>query len=286
MKVVREISELRRSMGDARARGVRIGLVPTMGALHAGHLSLIDHARMSVDLVVVSVFVNPLQFGPSEDLDVYPRDLEGDAALAASRGADLLFAPTAAEMYPDGQPVVTVDPGPLGEGLCGAYRPGHFEGVLTVVAKLLNLARPHVAVFGRKDFQQAVLIRRMVGDLDMEVEIQAAPIVRESDGLAMSSRNLLLSDDQRGDAALISEGLRLASSEFDRGNRGRPALLGAYLSAVARGPRLRPQYQELVDGNDLSPLQVATVGSVLAVATYCGDTRLIDNIVLGESDGL
>ena len=286
MKVIRGIGELRATTARARAGGAKVGLVPTMGALHDGHLSLIDRARAAADVAVVSVFVNPLQFGASEDLEVYPRDLDGDAALASARGADLLFAPAAGEMYPEGEPLVTVDPGALGEGLCGAYRPGHFRGVLTVVAKLLGLVRPHVAVFGRKDFQQSVLIRRMVSDLNMDVEILAAPIVREPDGLALSSRNLLLDDAERGDAALISEGLRLAAREFERGNRGRPALVGAYLSAVARGRRLRPQYQEVVSADDLSPLQVADHGAVLAVAAHCGETRLIDNIVLGEADGL
>src|SRR5690606_6536524 len=205
-------------IADARARGAGpIALVPTMGALHEGHLTLVDRAREHAAFVVLSVYVNPLQFGPAEDLARYPRNVEQDARLARSRGVDLLFAPTDAEMYPAGESVVRVSPGPLDGRLCGAFRPGHFEGVLTVVAKLFNIIQPDVAVFGQKDHQQAVLIRRMVADLDMPIEIVVAPLVREPDGLAMSSRNAYLTGAARERARSLSQGLDAAARAYGAG---------------------------------------------------------------------
>ncbi len=285
MEVVAQIPSLWTRLAEARGAGQRIALVPTMGALHDGHLSLVDRAREDADVVVVSVFVNPLQFGEGEDLDVYPRELERDARLAEAHGADLLFAPTPEQMYPEGSPQVSVDPGPLANRLCGVHRPGHFRGVLTVVCKLFNIVGPDVAVFGRKDFQQSVLIRRMVADLNLDLDVRVAPIVREPDGTALSSRNRYLSAAQRTDASGISLGLRAAAARFAEGERAAARLRAAYHAVVGKRAHLAPQYDEVVDPDSLASLDEAVPGSVLAVAAYCGETRLIDNIVLGVSDG-
>lgn len=268
------------AVAAARASGHRIALVPTMGALHEGHLSLLDAAREAADTVVLSVFVNPLQFGPGEDLDRYPRDLERDSALALDRGADLLFAPDAAEMYPAGEPGVSIVAPLLSERLCGRYRPGHFAGVLTVVAKLFNIVRPDVAVFGQKDFQQLVLIRRMVRDLDFPADVIGAPIVRDADGLALSSRNVYLSPEERHDALLLSRALADAADRFAAGESDAAVLAGHARSVLETGQQLRVQYVELVDAEQLEAVQTARAGDVLAVAAFVGTTRLIDNRTL------
>ena len=275
--VVRTKAEVRRAVAGMRPQ--RIALVPTMGYLHEGHLSLVDRARELADRVVLSIFVNPLQFGPQEDLDRYPRDLERDVELATGRGVDLIFAPDVQEMYPGGEPIVRVVPGRLAETLCGAYRPGHFEGVLTVVAKLFGIVRPDVAVFGQKDFQQAVLIRRMVADLDLGIEIDVAPIVREPDGLAMSSRNVYLSPDERESALGLYRGLTRAAQAFAGGERDAERLRRLVHEELAR-PGVRVQYVEVIDPETLQPTQPAGPGNVLAVAAFVGQTRLIDNVIL------
>jgi pantoate--beta-alanine ligase len=275
--VVRTKAEVRRAVAAMRPQ--RIALVPTMGYLHEGHLSLVDRARELADRVVLSIFVNPLQFGPQEDLDRYPRDLERDVELATGRGVDLIFAPDVREMYPGGEPIVRVVPGRLAETLCGAYRPGHFEGVLTVVAKLFGIVRPDVAVFGQKDFQQAVLIRRMVADLDLGIEIDVAPIVREPDGLAMSSRNVYLSPEERESALGLYRGLTRAAEAFAAGERDVERLRRLVHEELAR-PGVRVQYVEVVDPETLQPTQPASPGNVLAVAAFVGQTRLIDNVIL------
>jgi pantoate--beta-alanine ligase len=275
--VVRTKAEVRRAVAAMRPQ--RIALVPTMGYLHEGHLSLVDRARELADRVVLSIFVNPLQFGPQEDLDRYPRDLERDVELATGRGVDLIFAPDVREMYPGGEPIVRVVPGRLAETLCGAYRPGHFEGVLTVVAKLFGIVRPDVAVFGQKDFQQAVLIRRMVADLDLGIEIDVAPIVREPDGLAMSSRNVYLSPEERESALGLYRGLTRAAEAFAGGERDAERLRRLVHEELAR-PGVRVQYVEVVDPETLQPTQPASPGNVLAVAAFVGQTRLIDNVIL------
>lgn len=273
------IAAVRASVARARASGRRIALVPTMGYLHEGHLSLVDRARELADYVVVSVFVNPLQFGPGEDFDEYPRDAARDAAMLETRGADVMFAPSAEALYPRGEPGVSVVPGALADRLCGAFRPGHFQGVLTVVAKLLNIVRPDAAVFGRKDFQQGVLIGRMVRDLDWDVSIELAPIVREPDGLAMSSRNVYLSAAQRDQALSLSRGLFAAKAAFEAGERDADRLCArAEETLTAAG--VQPQYVELVEPEWLEPVARAVQGNVLAVAAYIGPTRLIDNVVL------
>jgi len=279
-------SDLLEALSSVRERGLRVGLVPTMGFLHEGHLSLLDIVRRETDFLAVSIFVNPLQFGPGEDLDRYPRDLERDLSLLEERGVDLVFHPSRQEMYPWGDPVVTVDPGPLGPRLCGEFRPGHFRGVLTVVARLFNLFRPRVAVFGQKDYQQAVLIRRMVRDLDLEVEVRLGPIVREADGLAMSSRNVFLSLEERAHAAGIHRSLLRVQGAFEAGERSLGVLQRLLVRELETHDLLKLQYGEIVHPESLEPLDPVGPGAVVAVAVHCGTTRLIDNVVLsGETHG-
>lgn len=231
--------------------------------------------------MVLSIFVNPTQFGPAEDFEAYPRPLERDLEIAERHGVDLVFAPAAENViYPEGEPRITVDPGPMADRLCGAHRPGHFRGVLTVVAKLFGLVRPDLAVFGRKDFQQAVLIRRMVRDLELGVEIDVAPLVREEDGLALSSRNAYLDGEERESALGLYEGLTRAVTLFREGERSSQELVRAVREAVGRRPLLDLQYAEVVDAEGLEPVESAEEGAVLAAAAYCGETRLIDNVVL------
>ncbi|HEX8829575.1 MAG TPA: pantoate--beta-alanine ligase [Longimicrobium sp.] len=279
MPVARTTAEVREAVRAARRAGRTVGLVPTMGYLHEGHLSLLDEARARADVVMMSIFVNPLQFGPAEDLDRYPRDLERDLELAGTRGTDLVFAPSAAEMYPHGEPAVQVVPGALAERLCGATRPGHFRGVLTVVAKLFGIFQPDVAVFGQKDYQQAALIRRMVDDLDIPVRVEVAPIVREADGLAMSSRNVYLSAPDRESALALHRGLERARALYGAGE-GSAAALRAALWSEMSVPGVEPEYAEVVDPRTLEPVEKAVGGAVLAVAARVGRTRLIDNAIL------
>lgn len=280
---VSTVEALRAAVARARTAGQRIAFVPTMGALHAGHLSLFDEAKRHGQHVVASIFVNPLQFAPEEDLARYPRDLERDERLLAAAGVETLFAPTVEELYPGGEPTVRVVPGPLGERLCGAFRPGHFEGVLTVVAKLFNIVRPDVAVFGRKDFQQGVLVRRMVLELNFAIEVVLAPIVRDADGLALSSRNAYLSPVERATALSLWRGLCAAVAAFRSGERDGSRLVDA-CAAVVRSAGARIQYVELVDPESLERVESAGPGDVLAVAAFVGTTRLIDNLMLTEEE--
>ena len=279
MQDITGLSDMRAWARDQRARRKRLAFVPTMGALHEGHLRLVDRAREASDLVVLSVFVNPLQFGPKEDFARYPRDLERDRALAAERGVDCLFAPDRAAMYP-AEPVVQVTPGAMGERFEGAVRPGHFSGVLTVVSKLLHLVAPDVAVFGRKDFQQAMLIRRMVRDLDFPVDVVVAPTVRELDGLALSSRNAYLDADQRRAALGLSRTLRTAEQLW-RGGDADPTSVRTQGLLVLSAAGVTPDYLALVD-EDLRDVERVTAATVALVAGRVGNTRLIDNVVLGE----
>ena len=279
------LSPTRRILSEAlravREDGAHLGLVPTMGYLHEGHLSLVDLARERSDFVAVSIFVNPLQFGPGEDLDRYPRDMDRDLALLDDRGADLVFFPSVDEMYPDGEPQVVIDPGPMSKRLCGEYRPGHFRGVLTAVARLFGLFRPQVAVFGQKDYQQAVLIRKMVRDLEMGIEISLGPIVREKDGLALSSRNVFLSEEERADALGLRQSLAAVQRAFQMGNRSGTELRRVLVAEFADHPNLHLQYGEIVHPESLEPLEAVGPGAVVAVAAHCGPTRLIDNHILG-----
>ena len=258
-----------------------IGLVPTMGYLHEGHLSLIRLARAQCRRVVVSVFVNPLQFGPQEDFDRYPRDLERDCRLAASAGADLLFHPTVAEMYPDGQPAVFLDVGELAQRWEGAVRPGHFRGVVTVVAKLFYLVQPDRAYFGQKDAQQAVIIRRMVADLNFPVEVVIGPTVREPDGLALSSRNVYLTPAQRRAAPVLYRALQRARRLLQQGERDGAALTLAMEREIGSEPLAVAEYAAVVAPRTLEPLERVADGEVLLlVAARVGGTRLIDNLWL------
>jgi pantoate--beta-alanine ligase len=280
MRVVSTIGEVRAAVAAVKAAGGTVGFVPTMGYLHEGHLRLVDRARESASWVMMSIFVNPLQFGPSEDLSRYPRDLDRDLALARARGVDMVFAPSVEEMYPHGEPRVSVVPDEEIAGrLCGASRPGHFRGVLTVVAKLFGIAQPDVAVFGQKDWQQATLIRRMAEDLEMPVRVDVAPIVREADGLAMSSRNVYLSEDERERALALSRSLRRARELFEAGESDAAVLKAALLGGVTV-PGVEPEYAEVVDPRTLEAVVRAVPGVVCAVAARVGGTRLIDNAVL------
>jgi pantoate--beta-alanine ligase len=249
-----------------------LALVPTMGALHDGHAELIRHAGTLADAVAVSVFVNPLQFGPAEDLDRYPRTLEHDLELLDRLGVGLVFAPSATEMYPDGSPAVTVDPGPLGALLEGASRPGHYAGVLTVVTKLLGLVRPDVAVFGEKDYQQLALIRRTVADLELGVRIAGAPTVRDQDGLALSSRNRYLTPEQRQQALALSRALLAGTEEG-------PSGAGAVLKAATEALRGIDVDYLALRGVELGPAPAVGPARLL-VAARVGTTRLIDNVSL------
>ena len=282
--VARTRAELREVLEGWRRAGRRTALVPTMGALHPGHLSLVEIAKRDSDAVAMSIFVNPLQFGPDEDLDRYPRSLDLDLQRAGDAGVRLVFAPEPGEVFPAGQPRVRVDPGALGDRLCGVHRPGHFTGVLTIVAKLLGLFQPDVAVFGRKDFQQAVLIRRMVGDLDLPVEIRVGPLVREADGLALSSRNAYLSRGERRDALLLSQALERAAVAFAKGESSPERLLAPARGILRSGASVELQYLELVDPDTLEQPPLVRPGDVVAVAALVGSTRLIDNVVLGASE--
>lgn len=262
-----------------KAHGRRIAFVPTMGYLHEGHLRLVDRAKERADRVVASIFVNPLQFGPREDLATYPRDLVRDRGLAAVRGVDVLFVPDEAAMYPTA-PEARVAAGAMSEVLEGGVRPGHFGGVLTVVAKLFHVVEPDVAVFGRKDFQQATLVRRMVADLNFPIEIDVAPTVRELDGLALSSRNTYLDPDQRRAALALSRALRAVEQAWRGGEADAAVLQRRGLEALAT-PGVAPDYLALVDDN-LRPVARASATTVALVAAQVGTTRLIDNVILGE----
>jgi len=252
-----------------------------MGFLHAGHASLAGEARRRADLVVMSRFVNPLQFGPAEDFDQYPRDLERDRTVAVEAGVDVLWSPTAVELYPT-PPAVTVEPGPVGTILEGAVRPGHFAGVLTVVLKLLNVVAPDVAVFGRKDAQQAFLVRRMVRELDVPVEVVVAPSVREGDGLAMSSRNVYLDPAMRAGAAALPRALAAGVASFRSGERRAGNVVAATYKVLGAEPALTVEYINVVDPDTFQPNHAATARSYLVVAARVGSKRLIDNVILGD----
>jgi pantoate--beta-alanine ligase len=282
MLQISDIPSLRTWVREQKSSGRAVGFVPTMGALHDGHLKLVDEARKRTGRVVMSVFVNPLQFGQNEDLAKYPRDLERDSTLADRRGVDLLFAPPVQVMYPEGSET-KVSPGPTASYWEGAVRPGHFTGVLTVVSKLFHLVQPDVAFFGQKDIQQFTLIRKMVKDLDIPVELVMVPTVREADGLALSSRNVYLNAEQRQDAALISAGLRGAHQAWLKGERDPNALEAFVKAALARaGSPIRVDYIATVEPERLTPAGTAGAGTILCVAVRVGTTRLLDNMIFGQ----
>jgi pantoate--beta-alanine ligase len=279
MKFVETISEMRGVVADARGKGQGIAFVPTMGALHEGHLTLVDEARRVGEIVVMSVFVNPLQFGPSEDFARYPRTLEDDAKLAADRGVDFLFTPTREDIYPEHAPVILVHPGSIGKEWEGAVRPHHFEGVLTVVAKLFNIVMPDVAVFGQKDLQQVAVVKAMVRDLNFPVGILVAPIVREPDGLAMSSRNRYLSPKDRELGVILSKALFAMRDAFGRGERRASALEAIGWRMLERVTGLTPRYLAAVNADTFQRVNTVRHGDAAVGAVRVGETRLIDNII-------
>ena len=284
MEVTGERMGLREACDASRMEGNVIGFVPTMGALHDGHLSLIARAREECDTVVASIFVNPLQFGPSEDLASYPRDLERDLMLLEKEGVDIAFTPDAEEMYPRGRPDTSVEPGALGERLEGASRPGHFTGVCTVVAKLFGLVGECRAYFGEKDAQQLAVIARMAADLDMPVQVVACPTLREEDGLAMSSRNAHLSEDERTAATCLYEALARAAWLVEGGERDANVLRAEMAKRIGAEPLARLDYVAIVEADTFSEVDQLERPARALVAAHIGKTRLIDNLALGIGD--
>ena len=279
MQFIEPIADMRVWSEGERRQGRRIVFVPTMGSLHEGHLCLVRDAKTRGERVVVSIFVNPMQFGPSEDFAKYPRDLERDRALLESLGSDVLFHPTVAEIYPDGyQTHIEVEN--LSLPLCGTARPGHFRGVATVVAKLFNIVRPHVAIFGEKDFQQLQMVRRLVRDLSMDIEIVGHPIVREADGLAMSSRNAYLTAEERRAAVCLSRALCQAEKRVRRGETCAAALLHVVFAELGQEPLAQVEYAKLCDADSLQEIDRVQGTAVLALAVRFGRARLIDNRVI------
>ena len=285
MLILQHIKETRAYSRNRRVRGETVALVPTMGFLHNGHLSLIRTARDLADRVLVSIFVNPTQFGPNEDFERYPRDPASDKRLCEAEGVDVIFLPEASEMYPDGRATFVDVEGPLTANLCGASRPGHFRGVATVVTKLFNICEPDVAVFGQKDAQQAAVIRRFTADLDLPVRIVVAPIVREDDGLAMSSRNVYLSGEERDQARSLNASLQKAEEMYASGVRDSASILEAVRGIISSRPLARLEYAQLVDLGSLEPVDTIEKPVLLALAVHFGTTRLIDNTLLPPQTG-
>jgi pantoate--beta-alanine ligase len=278
VRAVHTVKEVRESLNSPRNSGQLIGLVPTMGALHAGHIQLIETAREKSGFVVVSIFVNPLQFGPNEDFAKYPRALPADLEMCRKSGADLVFAPSPEEMYPVPQ-VTHVDVSRVSEHLCGVFRPGHFRGVATVVLKLFNIVRPDRAYFGEKDIQQLAVVRRMVKDVNLPVEVVGVPTVREADGLALSSRNQYLSPDQRKVAPVLYRALQEAQRRVSAGEKDSSKIRGAAMDVLRREPGIRVEYLEIVDPDEMQPVSTINAPVRIAAAIWVGSTRLIDNVL-------
>ncbi len=279
MQIISDPEQMQRIAHEIRRGGKRLGFVPTMGALHAGHISLVKTARQQCDVVAASIFVNPLQFGPTEDFAKYPRTFERDCEMLTAEGVTYLFAPTKEAMYPpDAKTIVEVNE--LSNKLDGRSRPGHFQGVTTVVAKLFNIVQPDRAFFGQKDAAQVAIIRRMVRDLNMDVEIAVCPIVREPDGLAMSSRNAYLDAQQRKQALVLSRALNRIQFLYDRGDKNAASLIEHGKGVVAEEPAARLDYLEIVNKESLDPVDNVSHGALVAIAAWIGTTRLIDNLLL------
>jgi len=276
MKIVNTIKDTREIVKQWKSEGLTVGFVPTMGYLHEGHSSLIKKASEENDKVVVSIFVNPMQFGPKEDLAKYPRDLERDSKITEEAGGDLIFNPSPEEMYPEDFSSF-VDVNGLTEGLCGEKRPGHFKGVCTVVAKLFNIVKPHRAYFGEKDAQQLAVIKRMVRDLDMDIEIIPCSIIREEDGLAKSSRNTYLSKEERTAALVLSKALNKSKETLSQGERKAIAIKDLIYNEISKEPLARIDYIEVVDSMTLKKVERIEKDILVAIAVYVGNTRLIDN---------
>jgi len=281
MKIIRTVHEMQSYSEALRNAGKKIAFVPTMGFFHDGHLDLMREGRRRGDCVVVSIYVNPTQFGPSEDLEKYPRNFGRDSQLAEDVGVDVIFFPSNAEMYPEHyQTYITVEE--VTKNLCGLSRPGHFRGVATVCAKLFNMVKPHLAVFGKKDFQQLVTIKRMVADLNMDLEIVGMPTTREKDGLAMSSRNVYLGPEERQSALCLSRSLKNAKKEYDQGERDAVRILESIKSYIEGIPLTRIDYLKICDTTTMQDVSTLNKEAVLALAVFVGSTRLIDNYVFGE----
>jgi pantoate--beta-alanine ligase len=282
MRVVRSLKEMQSISETLRKTGKTIGFVPTMGYLHDGHMSLVERARKENDIVVMSIFVNPVQFAPGEDFDRYPRDIERDKKIAQEGGVDYLFVPEVSEMYPEGYSTYVEVEG-ITEVLCGAKRPGHFRGVATVVTKLFNIVKPHRAYFGKKDFQQLKVIERLVKDLNFDVEVIGCPIVREKDGLAMSSRNVYLSPKERESATSLYRALKLAKELIEKGERNPETIKSKMEEFILSHPHVKAiDYIEIVDSETLKPVDEIKEGTLIALAVFVGNARLIDNWVVGE----
>ncbi|MFC1561004.1 pantoate--beta-alanine ligase [Candidatus Latescibacterota bacterium] len=284
IEVISDIDRMRQICEDKRFKGIKIGLVPTMGAFHEGHLSLIRRALKKSDFIIVSIYVNPIQFGQDEDFDKYPRDLEGDVRLADSLGAHVIFSPDDSIIYPEGYSTyITVED--LTEVLCGRSRTTHFRGVTTVVAKLFNIIRPHVAVFGQKDAQQLSVIKKMVKDLNMNIEIDAGPIIRESDGLALSSRNKYLNKDEREQATVLFRSLEAAKELFNAGITDSYQIIEKVREILDEAPLAKTEYVEIVNFDTMTPVEDVSKGALVAIAVHFGETRLIDNIIIHSRKG-
>jgi pantoate--beta-alanine ligase len=280
MQVVRQIKEMQKISDRLREKGKRIGFVPTMGYLHDGHISLVRQARELCDSVVVSIFVNPTQFGPGEDFQRYPHDEEGDKAKLDKAGVEFLFIPEAKEMYPSGYQTY-VEVAEVSKGLCGDFRPGHFRGVATVVAKLFNIVKPHIAVFGEKDYQQLLVIKKMVDDLNFDIEIIPGTLIREEDGIAMSSRNAYLSPEDRKKARVLYQSLVKAKELFDSGEKRTYNIVLAIGKMIESVEGVSLQYVEIRDAETLERVEKVSRPAVIAVAAMVGSVRLIDNIIIG-----
>lgn len=279
MKIIRSLRTIQKISQQIKDKGRSIGLVPTMGALHVGHLSLIRKAQIDNSVVIVSIFVNPIQFGPKEDLNKYPCSIKQDLAFCKKEGVDLIYLPSLKDMYPKGYSTFVNVLG-LTDGLCGAFRPGHFKGVITVVNKLFNLIHPDIAYFGQKDYQQALVIKKMVKDLNIPVIIKVMPTKRERDGLAMSSRNIYLSPRERKEAVLLYQGLKLAGRLIKQGNRNAALVINNIRKFLKQGKYICPQYISIVDLKDLKPIKILRGKVLIALAAFVGKTRLIDNIIV------
>jgi pantoate--beta-alanine ligase len=278
-EIIARIDELRSRLSAVRQRGGAIGFVPTMGALHAGHGALMDAARRDCDCVVVSIFVNPIQFDNKEDYERYGRNLEADIVFAGDRDVDVVFAPSREEMYPGGEHAFVEVPG-VSEGLCGAFRPGHFRGVATVVTKLFNIVQPAAAYFGEKDAQQLAVVRRMAAGLNMPISIVGVATVREPDGLALSSRNERLTPEDRMSAPILFQALEAARRSVKNGSRNIAEIRAAGLDVLAKEPRIRLEYFEIVDARSMRPVNTAVGRMCIAAAIWLGSVRLIDNVLV------
>ncbi|MDH7512216.1 MAG: pantoate--beta-alanine ligase [Clostridiales bacterium] len=279
MRTLTRIAEMKAVVKELKAQSKSVGFVPTMGFLHEGHLSLVRECRKSADATVVSIFVNPLQFSPKEDFEDYPRDLDRDRRLLEGEGVDFLFHPESEEMYPEGYRTA-VEVGGLQDKLCGRSRPGHFKGVTTVVLKLFNIVQPDMAFFGQKDAQQALILKKMVRDLNLDMEIRVLPIIRDQDGLALSSRNTYLNPEERQAALVLTRSLAQAKLMFEAGERTAGSIVTAMKNLISREPLARIDYVEIVDLDELNPVEMIDRDVLVALAVYIGKTRLIDNIIM------